>query len=664
MAYSKIWEKVNNFLSAAIFWFGFGLKVIPIVPRTKRTTVQWDDWLDNLKSRQIVTYWEKNPNHEVGCIVGDDLLVFDADTPESLSALVQLETLFGFKPKLVVKTAKGQHHYFRRTPEIRAKSDSHDSIKHPELIDIKTDRALVILPNSSSKSVHILTAENKEELTCVSQLFLDVSYEHNGRTAPSETRELSFNQSETNPASLQKLESLLKHISPDVGYEDWLRVGMAVYHETSGSEEGMAQYDRWSSGGKKYKGIKDIQAKWRSFSTDVKAPVTIGTLVMLAKNAGADVATFMDDAFKICEFEVIEPDTDKPKKNLTRNNPLDKYSLLGMSGEIEKKLLDEVYVLGEIALLGQKTVFYAAPNTGKTLLTIYMLTESIREGKIDPTKVYYINVDDTSRGIHEKLQIAEEYGFHMLAEGYKDFKVSEFYNLITLMIESGETQGVIIVLDTLKKFTDLMSKKLCTQFGKIIRRFVMKGGTVISLAHVNKNPGQDGKPIHAGTTDIVEDSDCVYMLTTVSEDSDESNQKVVEFTNRKNRGNVTLSAAYSYSLERDISYNELLLSVEKVDGKNLETVIQDAEMASDAKVISAIENCITEGINTKMKLTATVADRVDISRKNAINIIEKYTGSDPAIHRWSFEVRYRGAKVYEMLNSAAESPAESASEEF
>lgn len=183
----------------------------------------------------------------------------------------------------------------------------------------------------------------------------------------------------------------------------------------------------------------------------------------------------------------------------------------------------------------------------------------------------------------------------------------------------------------------------------------MRGGTVISLAHTNKNLRPDKKPIHAGVADIVEDSDCVYMLATISGGS-ENNQKAVQFTNKKKRGNVTFSAAYRYSLENGISYNELLLSVEKVADKNLEAVKQDAEMASDAEVISAIENCITEGINTKMKLAATVADRVNISRKNAINIIEKYTGNDPAIHRWSFEVRYRGAKVYELLDITTENP--------
>jgi len=635
--YKDFLKWVVDYLSAAMFWFGFGFVVIPVLPGTKQPAVKWDPWLNSFDPLMVHKYWTEHPDHEMGCIVGDGLIVFDADSPESVAALGEIEARYDLLPKMVVKTRKGEHHYYRRAPNTIAKSDAHDSAKHPERIDVKTGRALVVLPISTGKSLHVLDAENMDELSEVSQKFINAIFQHNGRIAPSKSGEQPLTQKNADDTSLQLIESLLNKLDPDCGYEDWLRVGMAIYHETYGSAEGMDLYDQWSNKGDKYKGIKDIETKWRSFRSDVSNPVTIRTLNRLAYEA---------EDFEICENEVIEPVAETPKKSMKPENPLDKFSLLGMSGEIEKQLLEEVYVLGEIALIGQSTVFYAAPNTGKTLLTIYMLTESIREGKINPTKVYYINVDDTTRGIHEKLQIAEEYGFHMLAEGYKDFKVSEFYDLITRMIESEESQGVIIVLDTLKKFTDLMSKKLCTQFGKIIRRFVMKGGTVISLAHVNKNPGQDGKLVHAGTTDIVEDSDCIYMLTKVSE---ESNQNVVEFTNKKKRGNVTLSAAYSYSVERDISYNELLLSVEEVDDKHLIQEKQKTEILSDADVISAIEYCIKGGVNTKMKLAETAAERALASKRQTLKVIDKYTGKDPNIHRWSYEVRERGAKVYKLL---------------
>jgi hypothetical protein len=91
------------------------------------------------------------------------------------------------------------------------------------------------------------------------------------------------------------------------------------------------------------------------------------------------------------------------------------------------------------------------------------------------------------------------------------------------------------------------------------------------------------------------------------------------------------------------------MSVEKVGDEQLISAKHDAELASDSEVIEAIEACIEEGINTKMKLAEVAAERTKVSKKSAVRIIDKYTGSDPAIHRWNFELRDRGAKIYDLL---------------
>jgi hypothetical protein len=78
-----------------------------------------------------------------------------------------------------------------------------------------------------------------------------------------------------------KLESALAMISPDVGYEEWLRVGMAIHAELG---PGAAHvWDHWSSRGSKYKGGKDIESHWRSFKPGA---VTGGTLYHMAMQAG------------------------------------------------------------------------------------------------------------------------------------------------------------------------------------------------------------------------------------------------------------------------------------------------------------------------------------------------------------------------------------------
>lgn len=77
---------------------------------------------------------------------------------------------------------------------------------------------------------------------------------------------------------------------------------------------------------------------------------------------------------------------------------------------------------------------------------------------------------------------------------------------------------------------------------------------------------------------------------------------------------------------------------------------QAEQITSDAEVIDAVIACIGEGINTKMKLAGAVAKRAGVSKRSALQIIDKYTGNDPAQHRWKFDVRQRGANVFELLD--------------
>jgi hypothetical protein len=184
---------------------------------------------------------------------------------------------------------------------------------------------------------------------------------------------------------------------------------------------------------------------------------------------------------------------------------------------------------------------------------------------------------------------------------------------------------------------------------------VAKGGTVIVLAHTNKNM-RDGKPVYGGTSDVVDDFDCAY--TVADGPSEDPREKVVLFENIKRRGHVARRAGYAFSVQDGIGYDELLSSVRRVDPDDLRSIAQVAEVATDAHVISAVEACIREGINTKMLVARTVAERAGVSRRDALRVIEKYTGTDPMAHRWSYSVHARGAKVFVLLDAAQPVPGE------
>ena len=138
-------------------------------------------------------------------------------------------------------------------------------------------------------------------------------------------------------------------------------------------------------------------------------------------------------------------------------------------------------------------------------------------------------------------------------------------------------------------------------------------------------------------------------------------EKVVEFNNIKRRGDVCHKAAYSYSTEKGISYSGLLSSIRPVEDAELVTLQQAVEINADAEVVAAITHCIQDGAYTKLGLAEAAAKKAGVSKRATLRVINKYTGTDPAAHEWTFDVGERGAKVYRLLDpgSGPDSPEES-----
>jgi hypothetical protein len=82
------------------------------------------------------------------------------------------------------------------------------------------------------------------------------------------------------PANLDQVEEVLRHVSSD-GYDDWVRVGLALYHEFG--DAGRTVWERWSANSSKYD-PKSMDAKWRSFA-NVRT-IGVGTVFWLARQNG------------------------------------------------------------------------------------------------------------------------------------------------------------------------------------------------------------------------------------------------------------------------------------------------------------------------------------------------------------------------------------------
>lgn len=83
------------------------------------------------------------------------------------------------------------------------------------------------------------------------------------------------------PDLVQRLESALQALPPDMPHDDWVQVGMAV--KAALGDGGFRLWDYWSGKGAKYPGSDTLRRKWDSFRG---AGVTEATVFGLAKAAG------------------------------------------------------------------------------------------------------------------------------------------------------------------------------------------------------------------------------------------------------------------------------------------------------------------------------------------------------------------------------------------
>ena len=221
-----------------------------------------------------------------------------------------------------------------------------------------------------------------------------------------------------------------------------------------------------------------------------------------------------------------------------------------------------------------------------TLKTIWQIIEAIKAGRIKGEDIFYVNADDSFKGLTIKTELAEQYGFNMLAPGHLDFKAEMVIEILAEMIKTDTASGKIFILDTVKKFTDLMDKGRSSKFGESVRQFISNGGTVISLAHVNKHRGNDGKVIYSGTTDLVDDGDCAFTIDVINHASD---TKTVRFNNFKARGDVAQEVTFSYETGRGMTYPQRLESVKRLDDDQVKQAKTDqARKATYERNIEAI----------------------------------------------------------------------------
>ena len=263
--------------------------------------------------------------------------------------------------------------------------------------------------------------------------------------------------------------------------------------------------------------------------------------------------------------------------------------------------------------------------------------------------VFYINADDNYKGLVEKLSIAETMGFKMLAPSHNGFEPDKFLDYVKKMVAGNNARGKVIILDTVKKFVDVMHKDRSTEFSTVMREFASHGGSVIMLGHTNKHRGADGKHIVAGTSDLRDDADCDYVLD--ASEKTTTGEITVLFEVGKSRGDVAQTASYCYTRVEGQGYNGLLSTVrlatteETIDARKateMETFLQ-----KDHYLINAILDSMKGGVSLKTEIIKDATDRSGASKAAITRVLARHTGDNYIWgHRWSLTIGDNNSHIY------------------
>jgi hypothetical protein len=431
------------------------------------------------------------------------------------------------------------------------------------------------------------------------------------------------------------------------------RVIGALFDASGGSDEGRRMADEWYRRRSDYPGAVSLLFKWQSLQREPECLDGFAALCYMVEADGfdpLDICSQTEPDFEPCEYistpaEELQP----PPELAVPTNALTRYSLTLHRDEVARTAVDQVHVLGRLALTNQLTAIFGPPAIGKSLMMMSLMLDAITQGKLKAGDVFYLDCDTNPTGLLEKIDLAATYGFNVVSDGYLEFSSRKFLEVLDELIAKDQASGKLLILDTLKKFVSIMDKERSSAFANRLRRFSKAGGACVALAHVNKHGTADGKPIYAGTSDILEDFDCAYLMYEVASDAG-AQTKSVMFENIKARGDVARQASYRYSIREGLTYIELLESVAPVDDAELAAIERSEILRADAALIDAIRTCIERGILMKMELSEAAAMRAKATKRAALSVIDKYCGTDRTRHLWNFAVHERGAKKYFLLD--------------
>lgn len=281
--------------------------------------------------------------------------------------------------------------------------------------------------------------------------------------------------------SEEQIETYLKALPEDLSYDEWVKVGMAVHHETYG--EGFALWDEWSSRSPKYTDSAYSLARWESFGVNNSAEyTTMGTVLQMLRQNGVETGLETADA---SEFEII-PEPKGGKFNIRSQ------------GEFARQVKPISWLVKNFLPKATLGVLFGESGSGKSFLT-YDLCAAIARGldewngkKVKKGRVMYVVAEGEAGFVNRIHAYCHQQGISP-----DDFEIDYISDLIPNLMEAalitdlikeikGRGQYDLIVMDTFAQVMAGANENSGEDVGKALaecRRIHRHTGAMVLLVH-------------------------------------------------------------------------------------------------------------------------------------------------------------------------------------
>lgn len=286
---------------------------------------------------------------------------------------------------------------------------------------------------------------------------------------------------------------------------------------------------------------------------------------------------------------------------------------LVLKEEHVNKMADAEFLIPNMIVRGHVAAYIAPGNGGKTSIFIFLSELLAAKG----LKVLYINVDGSPSDLKRHHAHASLHNYQVIAPDAVDGKsAQDVINNLKAIIENNLCcDDYVFILDTLKKFTDVIDKRQSKELYKLMRALTVKGATICLLGHCNKYKDAEGALVYEGTADLRNDLDELIYLNS----SKNINKKILEITTYPDKVRAEfspISFVIDFNENRKVTMSEEVLKILPPE---------------EQEIVDAIKDAIANGLSGQTEIIEWVKDKITAGDKKIRQRLLRYSKGDNPI---------------------------------